>query len=149
MRASATSDVADSIPDKRGRYSPLKRECLSTSLLYYCVISSSRASGAACQAAGRLAIGLWRVRSRQRRLTKRRAGFHAAPHFPRKFITLFFSCSSQRFAKPIVELQHDATLGHVEGAMTFGAMPIEAYLPDLFWYGRHPVKLFRILETAR
>ena len=44
-------------------------------------LASSRASGAACQAAGRLAFGPWRVRSGQRRLTNRRAGFHPAPQF--------------------------------------------------------------------
>src|SRR2546425_3245100 len=43
----------------------------------------------------------------------------------------FFSCSSQRFAKPIQDLKHDATIGKVEGAFTFGPMPIETYLPDL------------------
>jgi hypothetical protein len=51
-----------------------------------------------------------------------------------------FSCSSQRFAKPIVELQQDTTIGRVEGAITFGPMTIETYLPDLFWYGIHSVE---------
>jgi hypothetical protein len=52
----------------------------------------------------------------------------------------FFSCSSQRFSKAIQDLKHDATIGKVEGAFTFGPMPIETYIPDLFWYGIHSVE---------
>jgi predicted dehydrogenase len=52
----------------------------------------------------------------------------------------FFSCSSQRFSKPIVDLFRDQTIGRVEGVITFGPMPIESYLPDLFWYGIHSVE---------
>ena len=52
----------------------------------------------------------------------------------------FFSCSSQRYSKAIQDLKHDATIGRVEGAFAFGPMPIETYVPDLFWYGVHSVE---------
>ena len=52
----------------------------------------------------------------------------------------FFSCSNERYSKPIADLKHDATLGRIEGAITFGPSPIESYLPDLFWYGIHSVE---------
>jgi predicted dehydrogenase len=52
----------------------------------------------------------------------------------------FFSSSSQRFSKSIVDLHRDQSVGRVEGAITFGPMPIETYLPDLFWYGIHSVE---------
>jgi len=52
----------------------------------------------------------------------------------------FFSCSSQRFSKAIADLAADRTIGRVEGAITFGPMPIESYLPDLFWYGIHSIE---------
>jgi len=61
----------------------------------------------------------------------------------------FFSCSSQRYSKPIIELRHDQTIGRVNGAMTFGPMPIESYLPDLFWYGIHSVEsLYALMGTG-
>jgi hypothetical protein len=52
----------------------------------------------------------------------------------------FFSASGQRFSKPIIGLQNDPTIGRVEGAFTFGPMPVESYIPDLFWYGVHSVE---------
>jgi hypothetical protein len=61
----------------------------------------------------------------------------------------FFSSSSQRFSKTIVDLCGDSTIGHVEGAITFGPMPIEPYLPDLFWYGVHSVEsLYTLMGTG-
>ena len=61
----------------------------------------------------------------------------------------FFSCSSERYAKPIVDLNHDQTIGRIEGAMTFGPMPIESYIPDLFWYGIHSVEsLYALMGTG-
>jgi predicted dehydrogenase len=61
----------------------------------------------------------------------------------------FFSCSSQRYSKPIIELNHDETIGRVNGAMTFGPMPIESYIPDLFWYGIHSVEsLYALMGTG-
>ena len=61
----------------------------------------------------------------------------------------FFSCSSQRYSKPIIELSHDQTIGRVNGAMTFGPMPMESYLPDLFWYGIHSVEsLYALMGTG-
>jgi hypothetical protein len=52
----------------------------------------------------------------------------------------FFSCSSERYAKTLQDLKHDAAIGRIEGAFTFGPSPIETYLPDLFWYGIHSVE---------
>jgi len=52
----------------------------------------------------------------------------------------FFSCSSERYTKALQDLKHDATIGRIEGAFTFGPSPIETYLPDLFWYGIHSVE---------
>ena len=52
----------------------------------------------------------------------------------------FFSCSSERYAKAFQDLKHDATIGQIEGAFTFGPSPIETYVPDLFWYGIHSVE---------
>lgn len=61
----------------------------------------------------------------------------------------FFSCSSQRYSKPIIELSRDQTIGRVNGAMTFGPMPVESYLPDLFWYGIHSVEsLYALMGTG-
>ena len=61
----------------------------------------------------------------------------------------FFSSSSQRFSKSIVDLCGDRTIGRVEGAITFGPMPIEPYLPDLFWYGIHSVEsLYTLMGTG-
>ena len=61
----------------------------------------------------------------------------------------FFSASSQRYSKPIVDLNHDGTIGRVNGALTFGPMPIESYLPDLFWYGIHSVEsLYALMGTG-
>jgi hypothetical protein len=61
----------------------------------------------------------------------------------------FFSASGQRYSKSIVDLEHDETIGSVNGAMTFGPMPIETYLPDLFWYGIHSVEsLYALMGTG-
>jgi hypothetical protein len=60
----------------------------------------------------------------------------------------FFSASGQRFSKPIVGLQNDPTIGRVEGAFTFGPMPVESYIPDLFWYGVHSVESLYALMGA-
>jgi predicted dehydrogenase len=62
--------------------------------------------------------------------------------------TPFFSSSSQRFSKAIVDLCADRTIGRVAGAITFGPMPIEPYLPDLFWYGVHGVESLYTLMGA-
>jgi hypothetical protein len=61
----------------------------------------------------------------------------------------FFSCSAQRYSNSILELSHDQTIGAINGAMTFGPMPIESYLPDLFWYGIHSVEsLYALMGTG-
>ena len=52
----------------------------------------------------------------------------------------FFSCSSERYSKALQDLKHDATIGRIDGAFTFGPSPIATYLPDLFWYGIHSVE---------
>ena len=53
----------------------------------------------------------------------------------------FFSSSSERFVPPVTALKNDSSLGRIEGAMTFGPMTIETYMPDLFWYGIHSVEM--------
>jgi predicted dehydrogenase len=53
---------------------------------------------------------------------------------------LFFSASSVRYLPMFIELKNDATLGRIQGALTFGPMEIETYMPDLFWYGIHSVE---------
>jgi predicted dehydrogenase len=53
----------------------------------------------------------------------------------------FFSSSSQRFVPAVMALKNDPSLGRIEGAITFGPMPIEDYIPDLFWYGVHSVEM--------
>ena len=60
----------------------------------------------------------------------------------------FFSASGQRFSKPILGLLNDPTIGRVEGAFTFGPMPIESYIPDLYWYGVHSVETLYALMDA-
>jgi hypothetical protein len=61
----------------------------------------------------------------------------------------FFSSSAQRYSKPIIDLTHDQTIGGINGAMTFGPMPTESYLPDLFWYGIHSVEsLYALMGTG-
>jgi hypothetical protein len=54
--------------------------------------------------------------------------------------TPFFSCSGQRYSRALQDLKHDATIGRVQGAFTFGPSPIETYIPDLFWYGIHSIE---------
>jgi hypothetical protein len=61
----------------------------------------------------------------------------------------FFSSSSQRYSRPIIELSQDQSIGRIDGAMTFGPMPTESYLPDLFWYGIHSVEsLYALMGTG-
>lgn len=61
----------------------------------------------------------------------------------------FFSASGQRYSKSIVDLRRDESIGSVNGAITFGPMPIETYLPDLFWYGIHSVEsLYALMGTG-
>jgi predicted dehydrogenase len=53
----------------------------------------------------------------------------------------FFSASSERFVPVLTALKNDSSIGRIEGAMTFGPMAIETYMPDLFWYGIHSVEM--------
>ncbi len=53
----------------------------------------------------------------------------------------FFTASSERFVPALTALKNDSSLGRIEGAMTFGPMAIETYMPDLFWYGIHSVEM--------
>lgn len=53
----------------------------------------------------------------------------------------FFSCSSERYSPPVTELKREASLGAIQGVLTFGPMDIKTYIPDLFWYGIHSVEM--------
>ncbi len=52
----------------------------------------------------------------------------------------FFSSSSIRFTPMFTDLKRDASLGPIQGVLTFGPMDIETFMPDLFWYGIHSVE---------
>jgi predicted dehydrogenase len=54
--------------------------------------------------------------------------------------TPFFSSSSLRYAPHIQHLREQAGASPALGALTWGPMPTESYLPDLFWYGIHSVE---------
>jgi predicted dehydrogenase len=54
--------------------------------------------------------------------------------------TPFFSSSSRRFSADIQALKKNASPGAIQGAFTFGPMPIDRTHPDLFWYGIHSVE---------
>lgn len=54
--------------------------------------------------------------------------------------TPFFSSSTRRFAVEIEALKNNQSFGQVQGAMTYGPMPIDRTHPDLFWYGIHSVE---------
>ncbi len=60
-----------------------------------------------------------------------------------------FSSSSRRFSTEIQALKQDPNIGVTLGAFAFGPMPIEAYIPDLFWYGIHTVEaLYTLMGTG-
>jgi predicted dehydrogenase len=60
--------------------------------------------------------------------------------------TPFFSTSSRRFSAEIQALKNIQAQGDVQGAITYGPMPIDRTHPDLFWYGIHSVEaLFTIM----
>ena len=60
--------------------------------------------------------------------------------------TPFFSTSSHRFSPEIQALKNIQAHGAVQGAITYGPMPIDRTHPDLFWYGIHSVEaLFTIM----
>jgi predicted dehydrogenase len=52
----------------------------------------------------------------------------------------FFSSSPRRFSAETQALKHNQNLGDIQGAITYGPMPIEPYVPDMFWYGIHSVE---------
>jgi len=52
----------------------------------------------------------------------------------------FFSSSPRRFSAEVQALKHHQNLGDIQGAITYGPMPIETYVPDMFWYGIHSVE---------
>lgn len=54
--------------------------------------------------------------------------------------TPFFSSSSRRFSAEIEALKNNRSYGDVQGAITYGPMPIDRTHPDLFWYGIHSVE---------
>lgn len=51
--------------------------------------------------------------------------------------TPFFSSSTRRFAAEIKALKNSRSFGDIQGALTYGPMPIDRVHPDLFWYGIH------------
>jgi predicted dehydrogenase len=59
--------------------------------------------------------------------------------------TPFWSSSSQRFQPELQTLRTSAALGGLLGAATHGPSPIQAYVPDLFWYGIHAVEMLYTL----
>lgn len=54
--------------------------------------------------------------------------------------TPFFSSSSRRFSAEIEALKNNRSFGEIQGALTYGPMPIDRTHPDLFWYGIHSVE---------
>lgn len=54
--------------------------------------------------------------------------------------TPFFSSSGRRFAAELQTLKQNPSVGAILGAFTYGPMPIETYIPDMFWYGIHSVE---------
>ncbi|MCI0392194.1 MAG: Gfo/Idh/MocA family oxidoreductase [Acidobacteria bacterium] len=54
--------------------------------------------------------------------------------------TPFFSSSSLRFSAEIEALKNNRSFGEIQGAITYGPMPIDRTHPDLFWYGIHSVE---------
>src|SRR5262245_12721955 len=62
--------------------------------------------------------------------------------------TPFFSSSSRRFSAEIQALKNNKALGDVQGAITYGPMPIDRTHPDLFWYGIHSVEALFTLMGA-
>jgi predicted dehydrogenase len=62
--------------------------------------------------------------------------------------TPFFSSSSRRFSAEIQALKNNKAVGDVQGAITYGPMPIDRTHPDLFWYGIHSVEALYTLMGA-
>jgi predicted dehydrogenase len=54
--------------------------------------------------------------------------------------TPFFSSSSRRFSAETEALKNNRSFGEIQGAITYGPMPIDRTHPDLFWYGIHSVE---------
>ncbi|MGH9767617.1 MAG: Gfo/Idh/MocA family protein [Blastocatellia bacterium] len=54
--------------------------------------------------------------------------------------TPFFSASTRRFSAEIEALKNNRGYGEIQGAITYGPMPIDRVHPDLFWYGIHSVE---------
>jgi predicted dehydrogenase len=54
--------------------------------------------------------------------------------------TPFFSSSPRRFSDEVQALKNNKALGEIQGAITYGPMPIDRTHPDLFWYGIHSVE---------
>ncbi len=75
-------------------------------------------------------------------------GYHEAQEIARLARasgTPFFSSSSERFVAELQALKSDPRLGQILGASTHGPMPIESYVPDLYWYGIHAVEMLYAL----
>jgi predicted dehydrogenase len=52
----------------------------------------------------------------------------------------FFSSSPRRFSAEVQALKNNEKLGDIQGAITYGPMPIDKTHPDLFWYGIHSIE---------
>jgi predicted dehydrogenase len=57
----------------------------------------------------------------------------------------FFSSSPRRFSAEVQALKNNRSLGDIQGAITYGPMPIEPHVPDMFWYGIHSVEMLYTL----
>lgn len=60
----------------------------------------------------------------------------------------FFSSSPRRFSAEVQSLKNNQSLGDIQGAITYGPMPIETHMPDMFWYGIHSVESLYTLLGA-
>ncbi len=62
--------------------------------------------------------------------------------------TPYFSSSPRRFSAEVQSLKTNQSLGDIQGAITYGPMPIETHMPDMFWYGIHSVESLYTLLGA-
>ncbi|MFD0713772.1 Gfo/Idh/MocA family protein [Paenibacillus sp. GCM10027626] len=56
-----------------------------------------------------------------------------------------FSCSSLRYAEPLVNILRETESGAIIGADCYGPMPVVPTQPPLFWYGIHTVETLYVI----